>query len=585
MIFANGNEQNKDTKANLSAILLGLNFLKNILVKMNRKDFIQMSGTSIAALIFTKIPGDSIAVINPPDEVWIQSDDQWSSLKSTGTGIWEYRGCRVILDHDSGTLPVLLEAPTLAIQAIKLLWKYNTPDQSIRLGDHWERTYGDVSWQHADFERKSPWYVFVFDGRATQCFGVKTGCHSICYWQLDYSRLQLILDTRSGGEGVRLGSRRLNAADIIIAKSAVQELPYDTARRFCAMMCRNPKLPTAPVYGINDWYFAYGNNSSQLILEHTKLLADLATNTQNRPFSVIDAGWTKKSPLAENDCCWGDDFSQSNDKFGDMAVLASKIKAIGMKPGLWVRPLSAGHTDKSSLLMPPIKGRDDPKYPFLDPTIPENLERIKALIGTYQSWGYQLVKHDYTSFDIFGRWGFEMIDGLTPANWHFHDNSKTNAEIILQLYQTLRDGASNMYLIGCNTMSHLSAGMFELNRIGDDTSGQDWKRTKKMGVNTLGFRIVQHQAFYATDGDCVGITEKIPWIKNKQWMQLLAESGTPLFISAQPAAIGPEQREEIKKSFQKAALEQPLGQPLDWLTNPFPAHWKLNGRIVDFLWD
>ena len=31
---------------------------------------------------------------------------------------------------------------------------------------------------------------------------------------------------------------------------------------FCKMMCALfPRLPKKPVYGINDWYFAYGNNS------------------------------------------------------------------------------------------------------------------------------------------------------------------------------------------------------------------------------------------------------------------------------------------------------------------------------------
>jgi alpha-galactosidase len=141
-----------------------------------------------------------------------------------------------------------------------------------------------------------------------------------------------------------------------------------------------------------------------------------------------------------------------------------------------------------------------------------------------------------------------------------------------------------MYLIGCNTMSHLSAGIFELNRIGDDTSGKEWARTVKMGVNTLGFRLPQHNNFYAADGDCVGLTTNIPWNENKQWLQLLAESGAPLFISAQPEALGPEQKAAVKKSFAMAAKPQPRGEPLDWLTNPRPADWKLNGRTVRFDW-
>jgi alpha-galactosidase len=542
---------------------------------MDRKHFIRLTGSSMASLVFAKIGASTIQFINLPDEVLIQSADQWLPLNSTGSGIWNYKDVRVILGYNQDMLPVQIESPVLSIQALRLIWKYNTRPGSICLGDHWERTYGDVSWKPFSANRKAPWYLFIYDGNQTQCFGVKTGCHSICYWEINSETLQLNLDLRSGGEGVQLGNRRLYAADIITSKSDAGEIPFETARRFCKLMCPKPLLTALPVYGINDWYFAYGNNSKELILQHTGLLVDLATNTSNRPFSVVDAGWALKSPLAEEDCCWGDDFSRSNNKFGDMSVLASKIKELGMRPGLWVRPLSASHADKSNLLMPFIKGRDDPKAPILDPTIPENLERIKSLIMTYQQWGFEMVKHDYTSFDIFGRWGFEMTDSLTPANWHFH----------LQLYQAIRGPATQMYLIGCNTMSHLSAGIFELNRIGDDTSGQDWQRTRKMGVNTLGFRIVQHQAFYATDGDCVGITDKVPWIKNRQWMQLLAESGTPLFISAQPNAIGPDQKEWIKKSFSDAASIQPVGEPLDWLTNSIPSHWKLNGKDKEFNWD
>jgi alpha-galactosidase len=105
-----------------------------------------------------------------------------------------------------------------------------------------------------------------------------------------------------------------------------------------------------------------------------------------------------------------------------------------------------------------------------------------------------------------------------------------------------------------------------------------------MGVNTLGFRLPQHNTFYAADGDCVGLTTEIPWKENKQWLQLLAESSAPLFISAQPEALGTEQKAAVKKAFALAAKRQPLAEPLDWLTNSRPAAWKLNGRTVNFDW-
>ena len=142
-----------------------------------------------------------------------------------------------------------------------------------------------------------------------------------------------------------------------------------------------------------------------------------------------------------------------------------------------------------------------------------------------------------------------------------------------------------MILIGCNTMSHLSAGIFELNRIGDDTSGKDWSRTRKMGVNTLGFRMIQHKNFYEADGDCVGLTKNVPWEKNKLWMQLLAESSTPLFISAEKDALGSAQKEFIKTCFLSASKNQEVGEPLDWLTTSLPAKWKLNGEVKEFNWE
>jgi alpha-galactosidase len=82
----------------------------------------------------------------------------------------------------------------------------------------------------------------------------------------------------------------------------------------------------------------------------------------------------------------------------------------------------------------------------------------------------------------------------------------------------------------------------------------------------------------------VGLTTNIPWKENKQWLQLLSESSAPLFISAQPEALGAEQKTAVKKSFALAAKQQPLAEPLDWLTNSRPAVWKLNGRTVNFDW-
>jgi alpha-galactosidase len=544
---------------------------------MLRRHFIKLSGTTFAAMLFSRVcfaSASGASAINLPDEVWAQLDQKWVKLSKTDPNTFVHQQVQVRLALRKNAQAVYVQSLVADLQAIRIHWKYESKAGSRVLGDHWERSYGDLAWMSPAPADKKPWYMLIHDDRQTACFGVKTGGNTICSWALKDSQIQLTMDTHSGGLGVQLGDRSLHAADIVTSINKEHENLYQTATRFCGIMCEHPRLPKQPVYGINDWYAVYGNNSFDSIRSQTEVMAGLVTDNGNRPFSVIDDGWQLP-----------DDFSRPNSKFKDMHRMASVIQSLGMRPGLWTRALIAGLDDKASLLAPKIEGRNDAKTPILDPTIPENLERIKRNLALYRQWGYDMVKHDYSSFDIFGRWGFQMNDTLTSPGWHYQDRSKTNAEIILTLYETIRAGAGNMYVIGCNTFSHLSAGLFELNRTGDDTSGKEWDRTRKMGVNTLAFRLPQHQTFYAADGDCVGLTKDVPWDKNRQWLQLLAESGAPLFISAESDFLGAAQKAAIKTAFAQAAKQQPVGEPMDWLTNPWPSNWKLNGRVVKFDWD
>ena len=105
-----------------------------------------------------------------------------------------------------------------------------------------------------------------------------------------------------------------------------------------------------------------------------------------------------------------------------------------------------------------------------------------------------------------------------------------------------------------------------------------------MGVNTLAFRAAQHNAFFAIDADCVGLTKQIAWSENRQWLDLLAHSGTPLFVSPAPDAIGPEQQAALKAAFALAAVPRPTAEPLDWLENTEPQRWSLAGHRATYSW-
>jgi alpha-galactosidase len=76
----------------------------------------------------------------------------------------------------------------------------------------------------------------------------------------------------------------------------------------------------------------------------------------------------------------------------------------------------------------------------------------------------------------------------------------------------------------------------------------------------------------------------VPWDKNLQWLELVAYSGAPLFISADPSFVEEDQKKAIRRGFALASRVQPVGEPLDWLSNALPADWKLDGKEMKFNW-
>ena len=146
------------------------------------------------------------------------------------------------------------------------------------------------------------------------------------------------------------------------------------------------------------------------------------------------------------------------------------------------------------------------------------------------------------------------------------------------------DPLGDALVLGCNTVSHLAAGRFEICRIGDDTSGTEWARTRKMGVNSLAFRGAQHGAFYVADADCAAVTNAVPWSLGRQWLDLLSRSGTSLFVSLAPDALGPAQRADLRAALARAAAHQPLAEPLDWRETVYPRRWRAMGATQTYDW-
>jgi alpha-galactosidase len=471
-------------------------------------------------------------------------------------------------------MPIRVEAPKAPLLRIHLRWQAKVPERWRILNDQWERSYGDLEWRGMIGERVLPWYFLAFDGHATHGYGVSTGASSFVFWQVDPAGISLWIDLRNGGGGVRLGDRTLQAAVVRVQRGNPAENAFASAVRFCRTLCEHPRLSPAPVYGGNNWYYAYGKNcSAEDILRDASLMADLAPAGRNRPFMVIDDGWTPGSTVGPWD--------RGNERFPDMAALAAAMKKQSVRPGIWLRPLYTTAAIPDSARLRPRAGTHSS---VIDPTIPEMLEVVRQDIHRMVSWGYELVKHDFTSFDLLGRWGFAMGAELTDAGWHFADRGRTTAEIALALYRAIRDAAGDALIIGCNTFGHLGAGLFELQRTGDDTSGREFHRTRRMGVNTLAFRAPQHRTFFDLDADCAPITPQLPWDLAARWLDLVARSGTSLFVSPDPKTLNAESNAAIQRAFATASAPRKIAEPLDWMETTTPGHWRIDGQTVDYNW-
>ncbi len=503
--------------------------------------------------------------------VVIGEEETQLSLSRDADGFYRHGDVTVAVTQDGADIRATFTTNETPVSRIALRFPLNIPTSAFIYGDDWERGYGNLHWGSVTPEQHMPWYFLCYDAsqRTLAGYGVRVRPGAMCVWHLDGNGATLYLDVRSGGMGVILGGRTLDAATVL-CREYENVSAFEGGHAFCRDMCPDPIFPPEPVYGSNNWYYAYGKSSHEEILSDTRYIARLCEGLENRPYMVIDDGW-QDNPAAGP-------WDHGNERFPDMAKLAAEMKALNVKPGIWIRLLY--DLDPSI----PSEWKIERDHVFLDPSVPEVIDYVKTTVKRLRDWGFTLIKHDYSSYDMFGFYGMRMHTSLTTKGWHFADRSRTSAEIVLDFYKAIREAAGDAVLIGCNTFSHLCAGLVEVNRTGDDTSGRYWDRTRKMGINTLAFRMMQNRAFYMADADCIGITDMVPWEQNRVWLKALSRSGSPLFMSSAEGVANEAMIDEIKEAFRYNSMQEDELIPVDWVNNICPRKWTLNGEEIDFDW-
>ena len=518
--------------------------------------------------------------MNIPDFITVYTADKRKIFSAEESISFDDVSVSIITTGNS--IKVRVTADNTPLEFIRLRWNRKFPQGAKFLGDAWERAYGDLQWLDCNASRMMPWYFLMNCNETTCGFGVKVRAGAMALWNTDSQGITLYLDLRCGTQGVLLANRTLDAAEIV-SEEYNGISAFQAARSFCKLMCSDPLLPPAPVYGGNNWYYAYGKSSHEEILSDCRYIASLCEGLKNTPFMVIDDGWEILHLQPGNSGPW----DKSNSKYPDMAQLAAEMRKCGVRPGIWFRPLwNLDPSIPQSWLM---CERHHTGHMALDPSVPEVLELVKQDIRRFSDWGFELIKHDFSTWDIFGLWGkdipfFPACNDDGNDTWSFSDRSRTSAEIVVGLYRAIHEAAGDTLILGCNTIGHLGAGLMQLARIGDDTSGKAWERTRKMGINCLAFRLCQHGTFFDVDADCLGVTGTINWQQNRQWAELLAKSGTPLFASIKPGILSEKEFADMKEFFALSAEQKIQAEPLDWLTSPAPEHWKFDDCEQRFSW-
>jgi alpha-galactosidase len=248
--------------------------------------------------------------------------EEKNTLQLDRTGdTWEKETCTVDVTPTARGLSLSLVAPFASVLRVHVRWRVALPAAKLRvLSDAWERSYGDLGWREVIPECPLPWYFLTFDGERTHGYGVAVGAAALAFWQCDREGVSLWLDVRNGGKGVKLSERALPMATVVVRAGEEGESPLAAARAFCLLLSPSPKKSVCPIYGSNDWYYAYGNNTPEGILRDAALVAELAPTEGARPFTIVDGGWEDK------------------EEFPDMAGLAEDIRKKGVRPGIWIRP-------------------------------------------------------------------------------------------------------------------------------------------------------------------------------------------------------------------------------------------------------
>lgn len=509
-------------------------------------------------------------IIRQPDDIKIQTENSPFRFEEKGTV--NNTRAKVECVSDNGVLNVTLYPNGDAVKYVRLRFNGDISNVNMLLGDALVRSQtDDVLWHAFLPHYDMPWYFYTNDGECLHGYGVKTGCNSFAFWYADPYGITLLLDVRNGSGGI--DCEKLLCAQIVCREGIAGENMYKAAHEFCRLMCNKPNLPKTPVYGLNNWYWAYGAIEESVVLEEARYLGKLTNGFKNRPFMTIDDGWQIAHAKGKYN---GGPWNLSNENFESMQSTAEKIHNLDCRAGIWIRLLlTLSHVPEDAVYNSPY----NPNGLVMDPTHEFSKQKIYEDVSRLSNWGFDMIKHDFSFFDLFGA---TLSNNMPP---HFYDKTKTNAQIVREFYELVQSAAGNTLVMGCNTVNHLAAGIHQIQRSGNDTSGRHFEFTRRFGVHSM-MRAPQNNAFFKTDPDCAAFTEKVSKKLNLDFLEMAAITGAATFASVTPGILNGEEEKRLQEIFAIADTikSDEYASVCDWTHTAVPSQFEFKGKLYKYNW-
>jgi len=495
-----------------------------------------------------------LSLLRQPDAVFGATETTPFRFEEDGINDVQYE---YVVGKDSAK--VIVYPSGSPVKYLKLRFCGDLQDVEKVFGDQWERVghganFTYIEWKAVMPFRPLPWFCHVMVDKKVDSYGVKTGGDAFVFFQVDNDGITVFVNLCNGNDGTDLQEPIL-ACEIIQREGKVGEDPYFAAQAFAKQLCENPVLPKEPIFGVNNWYWAYGNISHEIVMEETDHLIRLTQGCVHRPYMIIDEGWQIHREMLDTPASNGGPWI-GNSRFPNLKHTVDEIHRKGAKAGIWFRPLLSSEPPENPEA---LLSKESHGY-LLDPSHPYTLQYVENVAKTItQEWGFDLLKHDFSVIDSTGRNNFsaDYFDHeLCKSDRKFFDKTKTTATILKNLCKAIQRGAGNKDVIACNTIGHLTAGIHSVYRTGADTSGRCFEWTRRDGGNSL-MRLPLNRALYLTDPDCAPFTERVKFETNLQFLEMCAITGQTVLASIKPGLLNEEQMEKVRQIFLLADRHTP----------------------------